>query len=86
MKERPIKVLVNALNQLGANIEYLENEGYPPLKIDGLKMKGGSITIPGDVSSQYLSALLMIGPMLSGGLQTYLDGNIGFKTVFNDDA
>ena len=76
MKHRPIKVLVDALRYLGADIEYIGEEGLPPLKIRGKALDGGSIEIPGDVSSQYVSALLMIAPMLNGGLELHLTGNI----------
>lgn len=76
MKHRPIKVLVDALRYLGAGIEYIGEEGFPPLKIRGKALDGGSIEIPGDVSSQYVSALLMIAPMLNGGLELHLTGNI----------
>lgn len=69
MKERPIGPLVDALNQLGADITYLEKEGYPPLKIDAVKPQGGNVKISGGVSSQYISALLMIAPSLENGLQ-----------------
>ena len=76
MKHRPIKVLVDALRYLGANIEYVGEEGFPPLKIKGKALKGGRVEIPGNVSSQYISALLMIGPVLKGGLELQLTGDI----------
>ena len=68
MKHRPIGILVDALRMLGANIEYIGDEGYPPLRITGSTLKGGLLEIQGNVSSQYISALLMIGPMLKDGL------------------
>ena len=68
MKHRPIKILVDALRTLGAQIEYVGEEGYPPLRITGSTLEGGLLEIPGNVSSQYISALLMIGPMLKEGL------------------
>ena len=68
MKHRPIGILVDALRMLGANIEYIGEEGYPPLRITGSTLKGGLLEIHGNVSSQYSSALLMIGPMLKDGL------------------
>ena len=68
MKHRPIGILVDALRTLGANIEYIGEEGYPPLHITGSTLKGGLLEIHGNVSSQYISALLMIGPMLKDGL------------------
>lgn len=68
MHQRPIKLLVDALRSIGANISYLEKDGYPPLKIQGKALQGGEISIRGDVSSQYLSALVMIAPYLEKGL------------------
>lgn len=79
MRERPIKQLVAALNQLGANITYLENEGYPPVQINGKITQGGSIKIDAGMSSQYLSALLMIAPSLEGGLTLHLEGRVVSK-------
>ena len=60
MQQRPIQILVNALRELGAEIEYVHKEGYPPLRIKGSVLKGNEITLKGNVSSQYISALLMI--------------------------
>lgn len=77
MKERPVKLLVDALRTLGADIEYDEKEGFPPLIIKGKKLRGGNVTIDAGVSSQYISALLMIAPALENGLQLTLDGTIG---------
>ena len=69
MKNRPIGVLVDALRQLGAQISYVEKEGFPPLRIEGnSQLRGGKVSLSGSVSSQYISALLMIGPMLKNGL------------------
>ena len=76
MKQRPIKILVEALNKLGAKIEYVEKEGYPPLRIFGSSMDGGDLELAGDVSSQYISALLMIGPTMKDGLRLTLTGEI----------
>ena len=76
MKERPISILVNALRELGANIEYLENDGYPPLLIKGCKLDGGEITLDGSISSQFISALMMIAPSMSNGLTIKLEGEI----------
>ncbi len=76
MKNRPIAILVDALKQLGAKIEYLEKDGCPPMKIEGGNLKGGKISIDGSVSSQYLSALIMIAPTLPGGLEMELTGKI----------
>ncbi|MFY9153848.1 MAG: 3-phosphoshikimate 1-carboxyvinyltransferase [Prolixibacteraceae bacterium] len=68
MKQRPIGILVDALNKLGAKIEYLENDGFPPLKIYGSHLKGCVLELDGSVSSQYISALLMIAPTIEDGL------------------
>ncbi|MCX6180702.1 MAG: 3-phosphoshikimate 1-carboxyvinyltransferase [Bacteroidetes bacterium] len=76
MRNRPIKILVDALRTLGADIQYMEKEGCPPLNIQGGKLKGGKISIDGSVSSQYLSALLMIAPKLKGGLEMNLTGKV----------
>lgn len=76
MKQRPISILVDALQRLGADIEYVENEGFPPLRINGKRLKGGKIEIDGSVSSQYISALLMIAPTLTEGLELHLLGNV----------
>ncbi len=76
MKNRPISILVDALRELGADIEYLEKEGYPPLKIRGKSLQGGKISLKGSVSSQYISALMMVAPLLSEGLTLTLTGDI----------
>jgi 3-phosphoshikimate 1-carboxyvinyltransferase len=76
MQQRPIRLLVDALRQLGADITYLNNDGFPPLLIKGKSLKGGKVAIPADTSSQYISALMMIGPMLRNGLELHLVGEI----------
>jgi 3-phosphoshikimate 1-carboxyvinyltransferase len=76
MKERPIKILVEALQQLGAKIDYLENEGFPPIKITGQKLINNKVSLPANVSSQYISALLLIAPKLQNGLELTLIGEI----------
>lgn len=76
MKERPIKLLVDALKSLGADISYLENEGYPPIKIIGKKLTANKVTINGNVSSQYISALLLIAPSLEKGLELTFEGKV----------
>jgi 3-phosphoshikimate 1-carboxyvinyltransferase len=83
MRQRPIKILVDALRSLGAQIEYTENEGYPPLKITGKALERHSLCLPGNVSSQYISALLMIGPMLAHGLNLELEGEIISRPYIN---
>jgi 3-phosphoshikimate 1-carboxyvinyltransferase len=76
MKERPIRILVDALCQIGADISYLENEGYPPIKIKGKRLTQSKGTLAADVSSQYISALLLIAAKLENGLQLTLEGEI----------
>ena len=76
MKHRPIKVLVDALRLLGADISYENEEGFPPLRIKGQTLDGGTIEVAGNISSQYISALLMIGPILKKGLTLRLLGEI----------
>lgn len=76
MKQRPIALLVDALRTLGAQIDYVGAEGFPPLRIHGRKLEGGTLTIDGSVSSQYISALLMIAPTMSKGLALTLSGHI----------
>ncbi len=76
MKNRPIGLLVDALNALGAHIEYIEKEGYPPLRIIGGTLQGGEISLAGGVSSQYVSALLMAAPLMKEGLTLHLEGKI----------
>ena len=76
MRQRPIQILVNALRELGADITYVEKEGYPPLCIKGGGLSGNKLSLKGDVSSQYISALLMIGPTLKSGLLLQLTGEI----------
>jgi len=76
MKHRPIRVLVDAMRILGADISYLGEEGYPPLKITGRHLEGGEISVPGNISSQYISALLMVGPVMTNGLILHLEGEI----------
>ena len=75
MKQRPIALLVDALRTLGAQIDYVGAEGFPPLRIHGRKLEGGALTIDGSVSSQYISALLMIAPTMSKGLALTLSGH-----------
>jgi 3-phosphoshikimate 1-carboxyvinyltransferase len=76
MHNRPIKILVNALRDLGATIEYVEKEGYPPIKITGNKIVKDKVAIDGNVSSQYISALMLIAPSLKNGLEIELKGKI----------
>ena len=102
MKERPIKILVDALRKLGAEISFEENEGFPPIKIKGKKLTQNKVSLPANVSSQYISALLLIAPKLENGLQLTLEGEItsvpyinmtlallneiGVKTTFEDNV
>ena len=76
MKHRPIHILVDALRRLGADIEYMDEEGFPPLRIKGRQLEGGQLEVPGNVSSQFISALLLIGPCLRDGLTLRLTGDI----------
>lgn len=76
MKQRPIGILVDALKRLGAQIEYKENNGYPPLKIIGSHLKGETLQLDGSISSQFISALLLIAPTIENGLIIQLNGNI----------
>ena len=83
MKQRPIQLLVNALRELGADIQYAGQEGFPPLRIKGSSLVKDHITLPGHVSSQYISALLMIGPSLPKGLRITLTGEIISRPYIN---
>lgn len=83
MCHRPIGVLVDALRSMGAQIEYAGNEGFPPLRITGQRLTGGEVTLPGDISSQFVSALLMIAPQLTEGLTLHLKGNIVSRPYIN---
>ncbi len=76
MQERPIKILVDALHQLGADITYLKNEGFPPLQIKGQSLLKNKVTLPASVSSQYISALILMAPRMRKGLELELTGPI----------
>ena len=80
MQQRPIQILVNALRELGAEIEYVHKEGYPPLRIKGSVLKGNEITLKGNVSSQYISALLMIAPYMKFERRNY------FPSLYKPDT
>ncbi|MFU2078503.1 3-phosphoshikimate 1-carboxyvinyltransferase [Avibacterium endocarditidis] len=79
MKERPIKHLVEALRQVGAEISYLENEGYPPIAIQNRGLNGGKVQIDGSISSQFLTALLMAAPLASGDMEIEIIGDLVSK-------
>ena len=81
MCKRPIGILVEALRELGADIQYWKQEGFPPLHIvsNGQGLQGGELTMAGNVSSQFISAILMIGPTLPGGLQLHLTGEVSSR-------
>ena len=79
MQERPIKILVDALNSIGADIRYDKKNGYPPLRIKGKKLEGGLITLPANISSQFISALIMLGPFVENGIELKLTGEITSK-------
>ena len=76
MQERPIKILVEVLGQLGAHISYEKEEGYPPIRIKGQKITASKVTMAANVSSQYISALLLVAPKLENGLELTLEGEI----------
>jgi 3-phosphoshikimate 1-carboxyvinyltransferase len=76
MRHRPISVLVDALRKLGAQIEYAGEEGFPPLRIKGCTLEGGLLEVAGNISSQYISALLMIGPQLKNGLTLHMTSDV----------
>ena len=76
MKHRPIQILVDALQSIGAEIEYVGEEGYPPLRISGKRLNGGTLEISGSTSSQYITALLLVAPALRDGLTLHLSGEI----------
>ena len=80
MQQRPIGTLVEALRTLGADITYINKEGYPPLRICGKRLRGGALEIEAGISSQYISALLMVAPCLAEGLTLHLKGNIASRT------
>ncbi len=83
MKHRPINVLVDALRSLGADIAYTEREGFPPLHIRGQRLHGGNVSLPGNVSSQYISALLMVAPLLDDRLTLRLTGDVVSRPYIN---
>jgi len=86
MKERPLSILVETLKQIGANIKYVENEGFPPILIEGKRIKGGVIDIDATVSSQYISALMLMAPKMTNGIIMYLKGNIASHPYINMTA
>lgn len=83
MQQRPIGTLVDALRTLGADITYTDNEGYPPLRITGKPLEGGTLEIQASISSQYISALLMIAPRLTHGLTLHLRGTVASRTYID---
>ena len=83
MQQRPIRILVDALRELGARIEYVGNAEFPPLRITGTELTGSEISLAGNVSSQYISALLMIGTVLPKGLRLHLTGDIISRPYIN---
>ncbi|WGF92867.1 3-phosphoshikimate 1-carboxyvinyltransferase [Aequorivita marisscotiae] len=76
MRERPIGILVEALQFMGANIAYCKQEGFPPLMIEGKNLTTNQVTLKANVSSQYISALMLVAPMFPDGLQIYLEGKV----------
>ena len=79
MKNRPIGILVDALRDLGAEIEYKEKEGYPPLRIIGKNLMGNEVSLPANISSQFISSLMMLGIKIDNGIKLNLEGNIASK-------
>lgn len=80
MQQRPIKILVDALKNLGADVSYLKEEGFPPIKIKGKQLEGGKIIMDASVSSQYISALMLVAPTFTNGLEIELIGEINSKS------
>jgi 3-phosphoshikimate 1-carboxyvinyltransferase len=85
MQQRPIKILVEALIQLGADIEYEKNKDFPPLKIKGKKLRGGKITLPANISSQYITALLLIAPSTRTRLRNNIRRKYCIYTIYRND-
>lgn len=83
MQQRPIRILVDSLRLLGAKIDYAGQEGFPPLRITGTELQGDEISLAGNVSSQYISALLMMGAVLPKGLRLHLTGSIISRPYIN---
>ena len=79
LKERPIKELIKVLRKIGGKIEYLNNDGFAPLKISGSKLKGGFVEIDGGISSQFISSILLISPVLQNGIQLKINSNLVSK-------
>jgi 3-phosphoshikimate 1-carboxyvinyltransferase len=87
MKERPIGLLVDALRKIGVSVDYLEREGFPPIEMKGFgRQLTDEVTVPGNVSSQYISALMMTGPLLPQGLRIKLEGKIGSRPYIDMTA
>ena len=83
MQERPIKLLVDALRSIGADIEYVKNEGYPPLRISGKAISTTSVSLAANVSSQYITSLMLVAPKLPNGLKIVLEGEITSVSYIN---
>lgn len=79
MEQRPIGDLVDALHQLGAQIDYLKQAGFPPVKVNATGLQGGDVSIAGSLSSQYLTALLMVAPLAQGAVTIHIDGELVSK-------
>ena len=83
MQERPIKLLVDALRSIGAEIEYVKNEGYPPLRISGKTISTTNVSMAANVSSQYITSLMLVAPKLPNGLKIVLEGEITSVSYIN---
>ena len=86
MQERPIGILADALRQLGADISYLKNEGYPPLLIKGKRLTASEVHLSANISSQYITALMLIAPSLPDGLSLHLEGKDNFNPLYRNDT
>ena len=86
MKERPLSILVDTLRQIGGHIKYVDNDGFPPILVEGKRIKGGVIDIDATISSQYISALMLMAPKMTNGIIMYLKGDIASYPYINMTA
>ena len=86
MKERPLSILVNTLREIGAQIRYIDNDGFPPILVEGKRIKGGVIEIDATISSQYISSLMLVAPKMTNGIIMYLKGDIASYPYINMTA
>ena len=83
MKNRPIDILVKSLHHVGADISYIDKEGFPPLRIKGKQLPGGTVSMPGNVSSQFISAMLMVAPAFTHGVTIMMQGEVVSRPYIN---